>query len=118
MKIYAVTQGIYSDYHIVALTVNKERAEHLAKIYEAEIEEYEDAQEFPALPMWMYAEGLFGTECYIMDISDGKERLYTKNSDYWGAYICAEVFAEDEAHARKKAQDMIAKYKAEQEGIT
>ena len=33
MTIYAVTDGDYSDYHIVALTVNKERAEHIANFY-------------------------------------------------------------------------------------
>ena len=119
MKIYAVTDGDYSDYHIIALTVDKERAENLAKIYKADIEEYEDAQEFPKMPMWKYDEGEYRVQCYIIDPdANGKEHIYTRNPFGGITYYGAEVYAEDEAHARKKAQDMIAQYKAEKEGIT
>ena len=30
---YAVTDGDYSDYHIIAITDNKERAENIKKLY-------------------------------------------------------------------------------------
>ena len=51
MKIfYAVTDGDYSDYHIIAITDNKERADNIAKIYrddgwnaEPKIEEFVDS---------------------------------------------------------------------------
>lgn len=40
--IYILTDGCYSDYHIVAATTDKEKAEELsAKLY-CEVEEYED----------------------------------------------------------------------------
>lgn len=53
MKLYAVTKGEYSGYHIIALTADKDVAEKLAKKYsnrtnlycftgEARVEEYED----------------------------------------------------------------------------
>lgn len=112
MTIYAVTDGEYSDYHIVALTINKERAEHIAKFYDnAEIEEYEDAQQLPENPMWCYSK-LFSS-CRVLE--PGEER---SREGIVGAGAAVYVRAEDEAHARKKAQDMLAKYKAKQEGIT
>lgn len=50
MKVYVITQGCYSDYHICAVTLDKDKAERLQKLYSAkegsymitaEIEEYE-----------------------------------------------------------------------------
>lgn len=36
---YAVTDGDYSDYHIIAITDNKERAENIKKLYSGEYSE-------------------------------------------------------------------------------
>ncbi len=55
MKLYAVTKGEYSNYHIIALTANKDVAEKLAKQFSkrsgmcainepANVEEYEDGE--------------------------------------------------------------------------
>lgn len=41
-KFYAVTKGIYSEYHIITITDNKENADRIAAAYDADIEEYED----------------------------------------------------------------------------
>ena len=46
---YAVTDGDYSDYHIIAITDNKERAENIKKLYSGEysepmIEEFFDSE--------------------------------------------------------------------------
>ena len=48
MKIYVVTKGGYSEYHIVTATTDREKAEKLAKKFsddceDAEVEEYEDS---------------------------------------------------------------------------
>ena len=50
-KFYAVTAGHYSDYHIIAITDNKERADNIAKIYrddgwntEPQVEEFVDGE--------------------------------------------------------------------------
>ncbi len=111
MKIYAVIWRNYSDddISIVALTVNKECAEYYAKTYDADIEEYDDAQELPKTPMWNYF--AYSDSCYLFE----PYKSPTEES-IDGDMVC--VRAEDEAHARKKAQDMIARYKAEKEGIT
>lgn len=44
MKIYVVTDGEYSDYHIITATIDRSMAEKLAKKFGAEIEEYENAE--------------------------------------------------------------------------
>ena len=51
MKIYVVTQGEYSDYHIITATTDKNIAEQIAKKFNGShswnqtyIEEYEDAE--------------------------------------------------------------------------
>ena len=39
MKVYIITQGEYSDYHICAVAVDRKRAEHIAKLYNGEYNE-------------------------------------------------------------------------------
>lgn len=47
MKVYIITQGVYSDYHICAVAVDREKAERIAKLYScgrydiAEVEEFD-----------------------------------------------------------------------------
>jgi hypothetical protein len=48
MKVYVVTEGEYSDYHIVEIFTNKEKAELLAEpFYERRVEEFELDPETP-----------------------------------------------------------------------
>ena len=48
MKLYAVTKGDYSEYHIIALTVSNDAAKKIAKRFsgtnDAMVEEYEDGE--------------------------------------------------------------------------
>lgn len=41
--IYIVTSGIYSDYHIITATTDRESAEKIAEHFGADIEEFENA---------------------------------------------------------------------------
>ena len=47
MKVYVITQGCYSDYHICAVAIDRKKAERIAKLYSsgqyslAEIEEFD-----------------------------------------------------------------------------
>ena len=43
-KLYAITAGSYSDYHIITLCSNKEKAHKIALLYNAEVEEFEDGK--------------------------------------------------------------------------
>jgi hypothetical protein len=51
MKIYVVTDGEYSDYHIITATTDQSVAEKIAKKFGADIEEYENA-EIMLQPLW------------------------------------------------------------------
>ena len=81
MKIYAITKGTYSDYHICALTVDKNRAERLKKIYsnnyeEAIIEIYEDGESAELrIPFmcWIYSSSEI--QCVIADGQNGDEEI-------------------------------------------
>lgn len=115
MKIYAITQGEYSGYHICALTVNKEKAEKLRKIYsdsfdEAYIEEYEDSESKDIMVLFIYRQS--NDNVAIWDSNEDEKVDIDGNGN-----IYAIVYAKDKEHARKKGQDMIAKYKAEKLGL-
>lgn len=49
-KLYAVTSGGEDEYHIIALTKIRRRAEKIAEIYDADVEEYEDSRELTKKP--------------------------------------------------------------------
>lgn len=114
--IYVVTDGDYSDYHIIAATVHKEAAERLAKRYNAHIEEYEDGIAIPDYPIWRCE--VSDSECQVSKfesdyaIPDAMDKRFFKCSKRGGA-LCY-VFAKDEDHARKIACDRYAEWKAMQ----
>lgn len=115
MKIYAVTQGEYSDYHICALTLSAEKAERIKKVYStffhpAEIEIYEDGEDAELNFLFCY-ESEFD-DIYVENEGDHEEGVIPLD-DNFNVY----VRAEDQEHARKKAYDMIAKYKAQKYGL-
>lgn len=136
MKIYVITKGDYSDYHICAVATEKQKAELLQKLYsencyggEAEIEEYDTS-----------SNGIMDnltetTECYCIsfgakykiedikvvnyehisklnEIMDDSWDLYAGNAKY---FIC--ILADSEEKAKKIACDAMAKYRAEKLGL-
>ena len=123
---YAVTDGDYSDYRIIAITDNKERAENIKKLYsgkysEPMIEEFFDSESKD--------EGFY----YIIYRTDGSYDMFLQDFDVrklsninivkenilrddWWKYSVL-VMAKDENHAIKIAQDLWAEYKAKKEGI-
>lgn len=117
MKIYAITQGEYSDYHICALTVSKDKAKRLKKLFtnnfgdEAQIEEYDDGDDKDLRLSWYYSISS-GEVTPINEYEEDKLLLNYKNEVY-ALYINAK----DEGHAKKKARDMLAKYNAQKAGI-
>lgn len=134
MKLYAVTKGEYSDYHIVALTADKDVAEKLAKKYsnrtsvygdwfgEAQVEEYEDGVV------------LLDRDCYFVRVENGNvtevvppntedtwfdedEKLY--NESVWKASIddnyYTYVLARNHDEAAKIGKDRVMQYIASRE---
>ena len=124
MKIYVITEGGYSDYHIVGVTLDRKKAEEYCKLargnyYVPNVEEYETD----------LFDGIESRKPYSVKLSkDGLVEVKELDSGY--SYESAmehyahtigystddnwvvDVLAEDEAHARKIGIDYImqAKY--------
>lgn len=132
MKVYAVTAGEYSDYHIVTILDNKEKAKKFVEIYNshirypydaASIEEYDTESiniciNNPDKRFYQVESHLSNNweiECYEIDVD-----TYLSSKDdveCCGIYRMCYCMAKDEEHAKKIATDIWAKKKAEQEGI-
>lgn len=117
MKIYAITKGDYSDYHICALTVNAQKAERLKALYSSDyqdafIEEFEDGEGMDLNLFWICDKN--GCNPSFGEYN-GKEQVLVNNKTNEICGVC--LYAKDEQHAEKKAHDMIAEYKANKAGI-
>lgn len=126
MKIYVVTRGSYSDYHIIAATLDEERAKILKDKFdegcswdETRIEVYEDSEEI-AKPLWQ----VFFNDKGEVDVI---ERCYSSyfygTIDEFGPMInrngCVriKVFADTTEAAVKIAAEKRAQYLAEKNGL-
>lgn len=125
MKLYAVTKGDYSDYHIITLTADKEVAKKLAKRFSdkytaATVEEYEDGKI------------IFGKKLYFVRVVDGNvDDVSEDSSDYYlfdasvfhwhvnhGKWIYYTYVLTDTAEkAEKIGKDRIMKHIAKKEGL-
>ena len=117
MKIYVVTDGMYSDYHIITATTDLSVAEAIAKKFKADIEEYENA-EVMLLPMWLIrfdengdvfecsqdTSGFF-YDCVGACRFDAKGRVYTH------------IAADTAERAIKAGAERRAMFLAEKEGV-
>lgn len=127
MKIfYAVTDGDYSDYRIIAITDNKERAENIKKLYSSKysepmIEEFFDSESKDEA-FYSVRYDTDGSYDVILREFDGDNsfniNIIKENTshDGWWKYKVF-VMAKDEHHAIKIAQDLWAEHKAKKEGI-
>jgi hypothetical protein len=126
MKIYVVTQGEYSDYHIITATTDKSVAEAVAKKFNSDsyckpiIETYNDAETM-LKPCW-----------YVWFEPSGSVSQVWNESDNYYAYgdigtcdtprLCYDkmrvtVSADTEEAAIKIAAEIRAKYLAQKEGL-
>lgn len=139
MKYYAITKGKYSEYHIITITADKEKAELIAKLHsttqddgEAKVEEYEDNQE-AYLPLFeiqygrkilsiktvdmRYVDTPWENGDYNIDAEDIKlNEIYSYEYD-GEVFLYFYIRARGEENAKKIAYDLIAEYKAKNEGI-
>lgn len=124
MKVYVITEGDYSDYHIVGVTLDWKKAEAYCRVarsdlYAPEVEEF-DTDLFDGIEgrkpysVIRYKDGRVEAEeldgGYFYEIAEkhNVQRLGYTVDDNWIVH----VLAEDEAHARKIGIDYImqAKY--------
>ena len=125
-KLYAITHGEYSDYRILALCSDREKAEKLVEWYNrydrydpADIEEYEDGFMCPDESLIPY-EVVFNTDgsvrrietsCFPMSSVDGHTVRCVDGR------FCAYVLATDKEGAVKIAAEKRAKWIAENTGV-
>ena len=119
MTIYIITAGQYSDYHIIAATVDKERAEKICELHKGnytqpEIEKFEDSVE-ETYPVWRITFDRNGDVIsinrgcdepfdYVMDgENEGEIKVYVRTPEIEGAI--------------KIAAEKRAFYVAKREGI-
>ena len=123
MKIYVVTQGEYSAYHIVGVTLDRQKAERWVELYndsagkyddDAQVEEYEsDSFGANGLYLWQVDSEFGEINCRVF-YGCGPEWNYTMSD---GDFRVT-VMAKDRDHAIKAAYDKVAMLRAEREGIT
>lgn len=123
-KVYVITAGCYSDYHICAVSLDPQKAEVLAKFYtehgydQAGIEEYDADYEYDRIESGckMYSVTFDKQGCVehlALDSVPMSENVFS-----WRGGVRAEVWAKDEKAAVKIAAERRAMYLAEKEGIT
>lgn len=122
-KIYIITKGCYSDYHICAVTMDKSRAENLKRLFDseydkAEIEEYtlDEAQKNEYI-YYIDFQDNSSPHIYIDEYSGFANSSNALHVIEFSEYVRVCVRAKDEKHAMKIAQDEYARWKAEQEGV-
>lgn len=134
-KVYIITAGTYSDYHIVAVFTEQAEAEQFRDTYnsrisysseECEIEEYPIGADISLAGKELYCarKGVSG-EIYTWDTCEpilehaddlGIVKRYNKVLE---CYVAVPMNQDDpEEYARKVAADLFAEYKARKEGIT
>lgn len=123
MKIYVVTQGCYSDYHIITATTDEKLANEIAKKFsdgwdKARVEEYEDTEPY-LKPIFFVRFDRQGKVIAIYNKS--KESIFYKaiNECDFDVYrnIYVTVQADNEEHAIKIASEKRAEFLARKAGI-
>lgn len=123
-KIYVVTKGSYSDYHIITATTDEKLAYKIAKKFsdkyeEADVEIYEDA-ELVLKPLYRVEFYSNGDIHSVRDCSDSDWEyrgcnIYNSHLIYGGGHIY--VTADNADHAVKIANEKRAEYLAREAGI-
>ena len=113
MKVYVITDGCYSDYRIVAVTVDEDNAKRFVDAGLGEIEEYEtDKCVLPkgmlpyrvVIDAYVDAPLCYVNEFFFEDLDKEERGKFTPNGNFiWSG------FARDKDHALKIARDYKAK---------
>lgn len=118
-KIYIITHGCYSAYHICAVTTDRNTAEYLQKVYsggydgEANIEEWDMIAAPEDVHEMFRVEFDFGNINVEVDKFNTHEDIYGDCND-----MTVYVYATGKDTALKIAQDRRAEYLAKLEGVT
>jgi hypothetical protein len=122
--IYVLTEGSYSDYHIVGVYTTKELAEKAQFVYEhSQIEEYslDYVPDYPpGMKGWFVRIDdenliLYSHQVNPFDVTIPSENEYNYHNGETGYFVYC--WAVDEEHAKKIALDKYYQHKAQKAGI-
>lgn len=122
MKVYIVTQGEYSDYHIEGVFSTREKAQeyldHIGSAWNAGIEEYNIDEETPRGVFLYNVKILDDGGKAVVEIMERDDRFTYRRKDVFGYHFTFitgwwfNVEAEDAKHAVKIASERLMQIKA------
>lgn len=120
-KLYAITAGSYSDYRIITLCSDEEKAHKIALLYNAEVEEFEDGKNLDTENIIfevVFDDNYRNTHCWQCFINPDEIKLNEVTSD-GNLYKNYTVFvaAKNKEKALKIARDKLTEYRARELGI-
>lgn len=133
MKVFVVTQGAYSDYHIIAVCIDKNRAQQIARLTSkdlndsysrSEIEEYELDEAYGLFPENI--SNIYRLEyddakkLTLLKCENGEDEYNDALSDFVnhsGKKYITYVFANTPEDALKIGADRITQFRAEEQGL-
>lgn len=132
MKLYAITEGDYSAYHIITLCSDRAVAESIYErlkkadegfeypLHSYRIEEYTDGKVYSDESMKGYCVRFDGPECEVKAEGEGEIEYCFREDVIWqtnGTIHCLYIFAHNEEEAKKIASERRAKLIAERTGV-
>lgn len=128
MKIYLVTLGEYSDYHIEAVFLDKQKAEYYAATHNEEegryltyvVEKYDSSDEDVEISGSRPVRYLYTSEKHGVPVFDEPIVEYREWKTPWGEnsdYRIVSAKPLGRAKVKKIAEDIRAKHRAEKEGL-
>ena len=129
MKVYVITSGEYSDYHICAVAQSEKKANALKKLFDkqnytgARIEVYDTNTYQTDRPLFLALYDKQHKKLELSRINEDEEYQELPSEEEmneivsWGVYLRTGINAKSREQAEKIFYDRLAKYKAEKEGI-
>ena len=124
-KVYVITSGCYSDYHICAVTLDPQKAKVLKEFYSRKEYDEPDIEEYDA--DYCYDRITSGCNPYLVRFTKGgaaddvfencvccEDRVYQSGN---GRFVFVKLWAKDKLSAVKIAAERRARFLAEKEGI-
>lgn len=119
---YAITAGMFEDYHVVAITDDKEHAEELHRVIpDSDVEEFPNVTMIPRNAWIWHVARNNGTHSVTVSRNNSEfsfKKLNVVDEIPEGYYTSVFVMALNEPHALKIAYNLFAQHDAEKAGIT
>ena len=116
-KLYAVTSGEYEDYHIITLTESRRRAEKIAEMYDADVEEYEDNEELTEKPLTYTVYAYGGADCCEQHLDNVEKNVIIGHWQNGFAYVDAWSKQDAERKADVIFKEVREKMEAERKAM-